>query len=100
GPVLAQMPAGNPRRFFRIAPNATLNAQAIAKAIETMLAPEARRREELRAGDRVRVAVVRSAGATGVAYAADVLRSLGRAPGLDAAEIALGEPGATRAMAL
>jgi serine/threonine protein kinase/ABC-type branched-subunit amino acid transport system substrate-binding protein/uncharacterized caspase-like protein len=93
-PLLAQMSAGHPRLFYRTAPNATEFAAPMARAVETMLAPEARRRAVLRPKDKVRVAVVRSGDATGAAYAEQVLRALGSTRGLEAWEIAVGDPGA------
>lgn len=88
-PLLAQMPAGNPRLFYRVAASATALAEPMAKATKLMLAEEARRRHGIPAAEPVRVAVVREGNATGVAYADKVLRALD-GQGLDVREIALG----------
>jgi ABC-type branched-subunit amino acid transport system substrate-binding protein len=90
--LLAQMPAGRPRLFYRTTASANEFAPAIARAIESMLGPRARERLRLAAGDKLRVAVVRSEGATGFAYAESVLRALERVPGIDAREVAVGDP--------
>ncbi len=99
-PLLSQLPAGDPRLFYRTTASATAFSEPIARGVATMLAPEARRRAGLREGAGVRVAVVRTGNATGVAYADKVLLELGRPPDLDVREIALGDVEAAAALAL
>ncbi len=99
-PLLAQLPAGKPRLFFRATASAIAFAAPIARAVSTMLAPEARKRTELGATDRVRVSVVRSGNATGIAYADQILRELGQPADLDVQETALGEGAADAGSAL
>lgn len=98
-PVLAQMSAGHPRLVYRTTTNAATFAASMARAVATMLAPEIRRRAGLGPDDDVRVAVVRSKNATGLAYADKVLRELGTVQyataRLTAREIAVGELGPT-----
>lgn len=90
-PLLSQLPAGHPRRFYRVAANATALAGPFATATRGALAKEARRRFRLGAG-LPRIAVVREGNATGIAYADKVLRALEGAP-LVVKEIALGGAG-------
>jgi ABC-type branched-subunit amino acid transport system substrate-binding protein len=89
-PLLAQLPAGEPRLLFRSAASATAFVAPMARAVATMLAPDARRRSRLGGAERVRVSVVRSGDATGIAYADGFLRELGQPADLDVKETALG----------
>ncbi len=89
-PLLAQLPAGDPRLFFRATASATTFAAPLGHAVATKLAPLARKRAGLAEKERVRVAVVRSGNATGVAYAEMVMRSLEAYGDISAREIASG----------
>jgi ABC-type branched-subunit amino acid transport system substrate-binding protein len=103
-PLLAQLPAGDPRLFFRATASATTFATPLGRAVATMLAPLARKRAGLADDAPVRVAVVRSGNATGVAYAEMVMRSLEPYGNIAAREIATGlaegDAGAALAIAI
>ncbi len=103
-PLLAQLPAGDPRLFLRATASATAFAEPLARIVTTMLAPEVRRRAGLPDDTPVKVAVVRSGNATGIAYAELVMHALEPLAGVTAREIAAGggegDAGATAARAL
>jgi eukaryotic-like serine/threonine-protein kinase len=98
-PLLAQLPAGDPRLFLRATASATAFADPLAQIVATMLVPAARRRAHLADHVQVKVAVVRSGNATGIAYADLVMRALERFAGVSAREIAAGSSEAAAAPA-
>ena len=93
-PVLSQEPADPPRLLYRTAASATEFAPPIARAVETMLGPEIRRRVKLAAREKLRVAVVRWRDTTGIAYAEKVMKALEAVPDIEAREVGLGTPDA------
>jgi serine/threonine protein kinase/uncharacterized caspase-like protein len=92
-PLLSQLPAGHPRLLYRIKASAEF-AAPIARAVETMLGPELRRRVPLAARDKLRVAVVRWRDTTGIGYAEKVMKALDAVPDIEAREVGIGTPDA------
>ncbi len=87
-PLLSQLPAGTPRRFYRTAPSATAFAEPLARIVHDMLAPSVRARRPPK--PILRVVILRNGDATGVAYADAVMRAMGNAPGIEVRELGLG----------
>ncbi|MBS2017730.1 MAG: protein kinase [Deltaproteobacteria bacterium] len=89
-PLLAQLPQGSARLFFRATASATTFAAPVARIVDEVAAPSVRSRRSLAALSEVRVAVVRAGDATGISYADMVMRSLAGTRGLRVREIAAG----------
>lgn len=87
-PLLSQLPAGTPRRFYRTAPSATAFADPLARIARDMLAPAVRALRPKKAP--LRVVILRNGDATGVAYADAVMRAMGSVAGIEVRELGLG----------
>ncbi len=94
-PLLAQLPAGTPRRFYRTAPSATAFAEPLARIARDMLVPSVRARPAHKS--LLRVVILRNGDATGVAYADAVLRAFGSVSGVEVRELGLGSDASPRA---